>query len=257
MGGLTSCGKSTFVAQLACQVAEMNGVPVILYSLEQDVYDLVVRTMSRLSGTVNRDIAQGRLGLFSPETDRLRKAFDDFRSLADLLYFFGPETGFSFRAATDAARHVMHEHETDECLMVIDSVQDILPGGQGMEYEKMNAVCREIVHLAAELESPVIVTSEINRDAYERAGESREAALKAFRGSGRLEYCSDIAMVMDHREGTFECIPRHVRVRVLKNRMGETGTVFFKFFTPVSDFRETDERFETGSENKKTKGWQP
>lgn len=240
VGGGTSGGKTTLFGQLAYQVAAKNGVPVLLFSLEQRVEDILVRILSGISGVVNRDIARGSLGPFSPEASELDKAFDTLKPFAGLLYISGPEGGFRFDRVADIARHAMREHDADRCLVMIDSLHDIAINGRySNETQRLNMVCRGVVKLAADIGSPVIVTSEINRQSYERA-ETREQALRCFRDSGRIEFCADLAMILECREGTFNWNPRDMRLRVLKNRMGETGNVYFQFFTNISTFRETD-----------------
>jgi replicative DNA helicase len=71
VGGGPGSGKTTFVLQLAWQVAELNQVPVLFYSLDQAVDDLRIRTVSRVINIENRDLFRGCLDPKGPEVKKL------------------------------------------------------------------------------------------------------------------------------------------------------------------------------------------
>ena len=72
-----SAGKTTFIKQLADQVAEINaGVPVLFFSYEQSAAELRTKTLARLSRKENQLIRAGKIK--GPDLDEAVKKYRDF-----------------------------------------------------------------------------------------------------------------------------------------------------------------------------------
>lgn len=245
LGGGPGSGKTTYLLQLAWQVAELNHVPVIYYSLDQAVDDLRIRTVSRVLNIENRDLFRGRLDPAGAEVKQLAGLVSSLRGeelfidnedgilgAADYMYFADRGRPFSVERVERDVRQALEAHEAEKCLIVVDYLQRIvLEGSTGTDYAKINTIVGQLSSLAGKLESPVIAISELNRASY------GEKTLAGFKDSGRLEYAADVCGVLprEREPGNF---PRKVELHILKNRNGERATIKYDFWLGGSEFVE-------------------
>lgn len=239
-GGSPSSGKTTFFLQMAHQVAEKNKVPVMYWSLDQGLDDLRTRTLSRLADVNNRKIAKGVFTQISPEIELMERAAKEYKELSLMVHLYDAY-GFSLDKVAFTARREMRDHGTEKCLVVIDHLHKIIPDAKEKyvnDFERITLVTTRLSRLAMELASPIIVVSELNRDAYE-GKKGRTAGMKGFKSSGEIEYSADVAgqLTLDgewDRDGH-----RDVALRILKQRMGELGKIKLDFDLRYSRFLET------------------
>ena len=251
IGGGPGSGKTTIGLQISVQRAELNHVPVLYFSLDQAVEDLRIRTVSRMLNIENRDLFRGRLIPDGSDIQKLVGFLEGFKDTAEYIYLSGPDHEFSLEGAARGALFVMQEHEAKQCVIVFDYLQRIYPARRfGGDYERLNFVVGELSRLAAELASPVIAISEINRASYDKK------SLQAFKDSGRIEYVADVACLLleDPDSGKY---PRRVSLHIVKNRNGERAEIKFNFWTNISRFEERQGPGfeEVESESKKPGPW--
>lgn len=231
-GGSPSCGKTTLAVHLAHNVAELNGIPVLYYSLDQNEDDLRIRTISRLSRIENRKLFRGRLDKSSKDISALAEAMDEYRELSSRIYLFGPGYDFSIEKMKLTARRVMREHNAEKCFIVVDYLQKVYPSkNYRSEYERMNIVINQFSSTAGDLKCPLLVISEVSRAGYDKK------SMKAFKDSGRIEYGADVAGILVS-EGPLNDNPRLVNLHIIKNRMGEKATIKFDLWLDLSSFDE-------------------
>jgi replicative DNA helicase len=101
----------------------------------------------------------------------------------------------------------------------------------------MTTISNALKNLALELEIPVIVLCQLNRQCDLRP--DHHPHLSDFRDSGTLEQDCDIALMI-YRGDCYEPDPgkhnNEAEIIVAKNRNGPTGTVRLTFRAPVMSF---------------------
>jgi len=85
-----SAGKTTYVLQLADQIAQLNNVPVLYFTYEQSQYDLWIKSVARLSKIIGSPVQNESIkqGLSSAEVEEAARAYpkhyDTHRSEQDV-----------------------------------------------------------------------------------------------------------------------------------------------------------------------------
>ena len=128
--------------------------------------------------------------------------------------------------------------------------------GTRSEYERISAVAEGSKQLAKRLGVPVIVLTQISR----QAATSGEVEMHSAKGSGAVEASADYMLVMSKDKTTGE-----IRLKVVKNRNGEAGAVFsaginkpflrFDSLTPLDDATEKAVTRGQGRSGKGKFGW--
>ena len=98
-------------------------------------------------------------------------------------------------------------------------------------YERVSELARGYKQLAMQLNIPVIVLAQLNRQTEGRA--SNKPSLSDLRDSGEIEQAANQIIFLFEHNGD-------LAVNVAKNRQGETGTVIMEFDKPVMRMRETE-----------------
>jgi replicative DNA helicase len=153
---------------------------------------------------------------------------------AQCMYFSDRGRPFSIERVERDARRVIEAHKAEQCLIVIDYLQRIVPvANTGSDYARMNAVIGEVSTLAGKLKSPVIAISEVNRASY------GAKSMSAAKESGRIEYAADILGLLLKEKGSGD-YPRKVALHILKNRNGERATIKYHIWLGASEFEELE-----------------
>lgn len=129
-------------------------------------------------------------------------------------------------------------------LIVIDYLQ--LMGAPDAEnrQQEVSALSRGLKNLASELDVPIVVLSQLNRNAESRA--DKKPAMGDLRESGAIEQDAAVVILM-HREDAYEeQSPRagEVDLMVVKNRFGPKATITSAFqghYSRVTDMAKTDD----------------
>jgi len=257
IAGPTSCGKTTLVKQLVDQVAKINEVPCLFFSLEQSKEELRIKTLSRLSGVENRDILRGRLrgyegeGLTKEQKEKAELwaqvvgAYKEYGSWSQWVYVIEADRSTTVSRIEEMASRIMRRTGASQCFIVIDYLQK-MPTEQafGTTKDKIDFLTSELRRLARTLNSPVMVVSSENRAGYDTN------RLDVFKESGEIEYSADIAGILT-RENIVETrvkekgegkeksfLKQGVTLHIAKNRNGERASIRFKFLPELSMFKE-------------------
>ena len=241
-GGTSSVGKTAFVMQMADQIAA-GGEDVLIFSLEMSRYELISRSLSRLTlkgaleqklgadtALTARDITMAeRYALYSDGQllliDGAIKAYSD--QIAPRIYI---REGVGDMGALQV-RQCVEEHLEKtgrRPVVVVDYVQILAPYNERYtDKQNMDKAVVELKRLSRDLGVPVVAISAFNRASYREKPD-----FSSFRESSSLEYASDVLMAM-----TFAGIgqegfdpeaarlqnPREIEIYLLKQRQGPTG----------------------------------
>ena len=246
--GAPSCGKTTFIKQMADQVAEKNGVPVVFFSFEQSAEELRVKTLARLSGVNSRDIVKGRtdrqIEAFSgapKETlwSKVEAAFDKYKAFGQSVFIVEAGWDHTIEKIRVLAQTIRQQSQAGRVLIVADYLQ-IMPTDPSLRFattkDKVDYLCSELRRLARDLDSPVIAISSENREAYKN---NKSPTMAAFKESGGIEYSADVAGAFWTEKRT-DANNRFVSLKIMKNRNGELAKVGYTFMPDQAKFVEGD-----------------
>lgn len=255
LGAGTSIGKTAFLLQMADSIS-CAGRHVLYFSLEMGRYELMARSISRLSfmhsdklkAKTTWDILDGKCR----DQYLIRKAMDSYLVVGKNMFI--DECQSSDQGDAEHIRAAVENHITitgERPVVFVDYLQ-IMRSSDPRLSDKQ-AADRNVLalkQLSRDLELPVVAVASFNRDQYKK-GSDGHAHLSSFKESGGIEYSCDVAMFMEFaaagadwseqkEEAQRKEAERAVTVKVAKNRNGPTGDEMeFKYYAPFSYFEET------------------
>lgn len=266
LGAISSLGKTTFILQMADQIAK-NGRDVLFYSLEQSRHELIGKSLSRETALISeqwgvnkakkyRDITNAeRHKSFKPDDfEIMAQAISEYKERAQHLYII---EGVGDIGVKDIRAKVEeHIRKTGQRPIVfIDYLQIILAPDDKNRSDKQVADMNitDLKRLSRDLKLTIFGISSFNRDNY-----TASVNMAAFKESGAIEYSSDVliglqfadikyAQDKDSKNGKSvnEQIneakkqnPRQVELVILKNRNGALGNTNFEYYPEYNRYKE-------------------
>lgn len=229
-----SAGKTTFVKQLADQVAELNEAPVLFFSYEQSAAELRIKSLARLSKVRRKPISNEDIKEGKADEAKLKDAVQVYRNIGKWIKIIEGD-----RQHTVGRIRLMAQREKKisgkSPVIVIDYLQILPISDQGLRDKRaeVDFLVSDLRRVARELEAPVIVISSMSRAEYSAA------KMSGFKESGGIEYGADIAAIMtveDEQEGK----TRTVALNIIKNRNGRRGKIGLAYDMEHDHFEEED-----------------
>jgi replicative DNA helicase len=236
IGGPPSCGKTTFVKQIADQVADKNEAPVLFFTFEQSADELRIKSLARMAGLDVRTIETGKYVADAGQCQKVGQAIARYQALGRRMRVIDAERTTTVDSIRLQAMAAKARAKSDRVLVVIDYVQ-IIPAvdpltGKGFPSlrEKTDFVCSELRRLARDLDSPVVAISSLSRAGY------AAKSMDAFKESGGLEYGADLAILLKTTAG--DGGGRDITAKIVKNRGGLVGKQQLRFTPSMAHFAE-------------------
>ncbi len=258
LGAVSSLGKTTFVLQMADNLAE-SGKHVLFFSLEQTGFELFSKSLARRVYQANPSLANSptsaeiRCGTVSdrPEVEEQIEAYTN--DVADRLTVLECNFGITVAEIREKVANYI-EHVGVQPIVIIDYLQIIAPPSENSTSKSSNKDnIDNIVHTLKAMQSDfqlvVIVISSFNRQSYTLV------SLDSFKESGGIEYTADVLWGLQLGTGTdatpererkqaikdaLKQNPRLIKLVYLKNRYGQSNeNVKFKYY-PKFDLFEPD-----------------
>lgn len=246
-----SIGKTALALNIVRNIALKNvaGKPrrkVAFFSLEMSSEQVAQRLLCTESRVPLSSINDGT---FKPnEINRLTTAVSTL-SAADL--YIDPTAGISIYELRAKARKLKETHGID--LIVIDYLQLMKAGEAAKDGRQVEvaAISGGLKKLAKDLDVPVLVLAQLNREVEK--GESKKARpkLSNLRESGAIEQDADVVVFLhrnrdEAKESNLEANKAGVKSELIveKNRNGKTGIVDLLFFPSLMEFRSVDHRYD-------------
>ena len=234
-----SVGKTSLAMNIAEHVAIELKLPVGVFSLEMTSESLVLRMLCSRSRVNLRNVRDG----FLAERD-FPKLTGAAGKLANAPLFIDDSSGLSILQLRAKARRLHQQFGIK--LFVIDYLQLLHSTSRRAEnrQQEIADISNGIKSLAKELNVPVIVLSQLNRE-LER-DKNREPRLSDLRESGAIEQDADLVGLLyrpksgdDDDAGSTpaeeeEALP--VNLLIAKQRNGPTGKVNLTFLKPYTRF---------------------
>lgn len=241
-----SMGKTSLAMNIAEHVATVLRQPVGVFSLEMTAEALVMRLLCSLARVNHHTIREG--GLEEKDFQRISEAT---AQLAGAPLFIDDTAGLTILQLRARARRLKERHDIK--LFVIDYLQLLQSAsvrrGDPNRAQEIAEISSGVKSLAKELDVPVIVLSQLNRD-LER-DKTRKPRLSDLRESGAIEQDADVVGLLykanpkDPREPASgdededgaapgDAVP--VNLLIAKQRNGPTGDIHLTFMKPYTRF---------------------
>lgn len=253
-GARPGMGKTSFLIKAATHCAFVLNKPVGIFSIEMKSIQLLTRIAAIDCKINSEDLRKGKVT--DAEINTLHKRINELKK--SKLYI--DDNSRELSAIISQARKMVKRHGVKE--IFIDYLGLIRAKGFKDEYSVLTHVSAELKNLAKELDIPIIVFFQLNRDIEKRPIEKRMPLMSDARGSGAIEQDAD-QMFMLFRPEYYEDCPNengnyHIfdgdggRIDVtgkcyisyVKNRHGSTGTELVGFRKQFTEFHNLYEPIE-------------
>jgi len=233
-----SLGKTSLALNMQRRIAA-NGIPVGIVSLEMGAVKLGQRQVFEAAQINAREVHK----MTELQMTELRLTYDRLAAMPIYSYDSSPQ----WPTVRRRIRQVVREHGVK--IVFIDYLQ-LLRLGKRTDSRQLEVatLSSELKELAMELDIPIVVLAQLNRDA-----EARAPRISDLRESGAIEQDADVVILLDRKresedKETAEAaksgsgIP--VQAIIAKNRNGATGAgdlLFFQQFTRFEDRSRMDD----------------
>jgi replicative DNA helicase len=244
-----SIGKTAFaLSMIRNMVVGSTQFSVAFFSLEMSGIQISQRLLSAESKVPLKRIRQGR---FVGSDDALQRIVTASTKLSDSKLYIYDTPNMKLTEIRSAARKLKRERNIQA--MFIDYIGLIDSGLDSTtpRFEQVAYVSRNLKALARELQIPVIVLCQVNREAEDNV---KEPQLNNLRDSGAIEQDADIVMFIhrNRRIDTQKCkldengkpTIQIGKVIVAKQRNGETGPFPVAFKYDCGSFENTESEYE-------------
>ncbi len=264
LGAISSLGKTTFFLQIADYIAA-NGRDVLLFSLEMSRFEIVGKSISRLTyqlapqaekwlAKTTRGITNGAAydRYTEREKDMINGAAQAYQQdIAGNVFLFeatGEIGPTEIRDAID--KHIRMTGRAP--VVMIDYLQILKPkDARASDKQNTDWAVSELKRITREHKTPILAVSSLNRDNY-----ASPINMAAFKESGAIEYSSDVLIGLqvagadeydeakkskNHKdtETKKKQNPREIELKILKNRNGQTGgRIQYVFYAAFNFFAE-------------------
>lgn len=220
VGAGTSHGKSAFMMQIASNVAKTH--PVFVFSLEMDDRDIKARLLSpasrvKLDDVVNKRYNAVEMAKAAASLDQLKlnvctNGRKDINYIADMCH--------------------THAKPTSPALIVVDYLQLIKGSSRNTRTAEIGQILGDLKDLARELECPVLIGSQLNRECERRGkrvefetGQADYRPMKSdLMDSGSIEHDADVIMFISRQYVYDQTRPSEADITIAKNRNGRIGS---------------------------------
>lgn len=221
-----SVGKTALAVQTSLHAA-LSGRPTLFLSLEMAGNQLTDRMLAHLARVDMQRIRQPK----QIEEDQWTRIGDAGERIAEAPLLIDDTSGITVDAIGARVRQANAMNRLD--LVIIDYLTQIIPPKAQSVTEGVQIITRTLKALAKEIQVPIILLSQLNRQ-----GDSKPS-LTALRDSGAIEQDADVVIFL-HRPNDDQ---RHlVECLIGKQRNGPIGEGFLHFDGHTQTFSATQER---------------
>lgn len=225
IGGRTGHGKTAMALNIAYNLA-LSGTRVGMLSLEMTDEEIYSRMISMEAGVDLLDLNEKRLAekdyaMITEKNERLKKIFDNFHIF---------DTDVNLNDSVFVIRSMVKEKG---CKVIIVDYLGLItnPEIKNNLYHEIKSITRRMKLLAKELNVPLILLSQLNRQSAGR----NKPILADLRDSGSIEQDADIVMFIYRPKDE---ISEKANLLIAKGRNVRTGEVKFRFIPQNTKFEE-------------------
>lgn len=230
--GRPSMGKTSFVLNIARNIAAFHKLPIAIFSLEMSKEQLVYRLLSSEAQVESGRLRSGRIS--QTEWEPLGHAIS---VLSQLPVFIDDTPNISVTEMRSKSRRLQAEQGGALGLILIDYLQLMEGSGSDNRVQELSKVTRALKGLARELQVPIIALSQLSRGVESRT--NKRPMMSDLRESGSIEQDADLVMMLYRDEYYNPDTPDRgiAEVIITKHRNGPVGTVKLLFEPQFTRFR--------------------
>lgn len=243
-------GKTAFVLSLARNAAIDFKKPVAFFSLEMSAVQLVTRLISGETGLKADKLKRGQL-----EPHEWQQLHSQITKLADAPIFIDDTPALNVFELRAKLRRLKSEQNIE--MAIIDYLQLMTAGGEGKgnREQEVSTISRSLKAIAKELNIPVIVLSQLNRQVESRGGanNNKRPQLGDLRESGAIEQDADMVMFIYRPEyynitdDSGKDIRGLAQIIIAKHRNGSLEDVDLRFISENAKFTDYHNNDDLGS----------
>ncbi len=235
VGARPGMGKTSFVLNIASQVALKTKKTVAIFSLEMSCEQLVSRLLSSEAWIESTKMRKGTLD--EKDWEKLARAAG---VLAETNILIDDTAGITVTGMKAKLRRVKNLG-----LVVIDYLQ-LMQSDRHTDnrVQEIGDISRALKLMAKDLEVPVVTCAQLSRGPESRT--DKTPMLSDLRDSGAIEQDADSVMFL-FRDAYYENDPEKKNIAkciIAKNRHGETATVELGWFGEYTRFTSIDNKHE-------------
>ena len=230
-----SVGKTALALNIATNIAtrhDENRKKVAFFSLEMSAEQLVSRMIYSLSRVTERNLVYEKdKSIKEEDWSRVTSTGDELKKID---FFVDPTPNISINELKAKATRLKAIDKID--IIFVDYLQLMhaeVARNDNRQVE-VAAISAGLKHLAKELNIPVFVTAQLNRQA-----EQEEPKLSHLRESGAIEQDADVVMLLNRdrvNEKNYDSDSTEAELVIEKNRNGRVGIVKLLFFPQITTF---------------------
>jgi replicative DNA helicase len=224
-------GKTSFVLNIARNIAAFHKLPIAVFSLEMSKEQLVYRLLSSEAQIESGRLRAGRIS--QNEWEPLGNAIS---VLSQLPIFIDDTPNISITEMRSKARRLQAEQGGALGMILIDYLQ-LMEGGGDNRVQELSKITRSLKALARELNVPVVALSQLSRGVESRT--NKRPMMSDLRESGSIEQDADLIMMLYRDEYYNPDTPDRgiTEIIIAKHRNGPVGTIKLLFEPQFTRFR--------------------
>ena len=256
VGAISSLGKTTFILQIADQIAQ-SGTDVLIFSMEMARAELISKSISRHTLQIvtatdgdmkNAKTARGittgsRYIKYSPaERKLIQDAIQAYSEYSEHIYISEGVGDIGAEQIRETVKkHILYTGNTP--IVIVDYLQILAPyNDRSTDKQNTDKAVLELKRISRDYKTAVIAISSFNRMNYKEA-----VTMEAFKESGAIEYSSDVLLGLQLKGAGSKSFdaneakkknPRAVELVILKNRNGRTGENISYDYYPLFNYFE-------------------
>ena len=234
-------GKTAFALNVAERIAVDEGKPIGFMSLEMSAESLALRIACSRSRVNSRSFYH-----HSVNEGEMKEFSQAARAIEGAPIHIIEASMISISQLRSSTRRLHAKHKIE--VLFVDYLQLVQSSGLGGRNDsrerEVAQVSAGLKSLAVELNIPIVVLSQLNRESLKRDGGPQ---LSDLRESGAIEQDADIVCLLSRKDAANDrgepekCVV--AEVYVAKNRNGPVGDLKLTFFPEITrfeDYRESD-----------------
>jgi replicative DNA helicase len=234
-----SMGKTSFALNIAEYAAIFEKIPTAIFSLEMAREQLVLRMLCSHAHVNAQNVRTG----FISEKHDFPKLVNAAGKLASAPIFIDDSPGISVLELRAKARRLVAKEGIR--LVIVDYLQLMRTHLKRTEnrQQEISEISRSLKALARELSVPVIVLSQLNREAEARP--DHRPRLSDLRESGAIEQDADLVILLlreEYYEPENEEVKGKADIIIAKQRNGPVGKVQLSFLLECTRFENYSRR---------------
>lgn len=258
VGGISSVGKTTFIHQLADQLAE-RGEHILYFSLEQSILELSSKSLARLAAQMDRENAISSLSIRCGQiTPLVKKAINKYAAAAGRVSIIQGDFDTTVEVIGEYIGRYIQNNRVKP-IVFVDYLQIIQTDLNSTKKDKIDLVVTELKRISRRYDIALIVISSLNRSNY-----LTPIDFESFKESGGIEYTADVVWGLQlqaihdpifEKEGSIGKkrelikkakgeIPRKIELSCLKNRNGRPSFSCGYIYYPQFDLFQEDQFFD-------------